>query len=133
MKVFLSLCALILGSSILSADAMRNLLNQAIATPTGALQKAPVLGHGVYYSGLLASVYLPANKTLKDIGHLLAERLLQQSPGAHATWKQRYEEQQAARAWLGLQGSPLQELQQALSVLTPLFASLSSLALGPGG
>lgn len=133
LKLFLTLCSIVIGSGILTVGAMRNLINQALSTPTETLATAPVLGYGLYYTGLLASVYLPAHKTLKDVGHLLTERLLQQSPGAHATWKQRYEEQQAAHAWLGLQGSALQDLQQGLSVLTPLLASISSLALGPGG
>ncbi|MFE8603391.1 hypothetical protein [Archangium violaceum] len=133
LKQSLALCAITIGSSILSVGAMRNLLNQSISTPTEALPTAPVLGYGVYYTGLVASIYLPAHKSLKDVGNLLVEQLLQQSPGNPTTWKQRYEEQQAARAWLGLQGSAIQDLQQGLSVLTPLLASISSLILGPGG
>ncbi|MFY0572362.1 hypothetical protein ACN28E_52175 [Archangium lansingense] len=132
LKRFLTLCAILLGSSIVSAGALRNLLNQAISTSTETLPTAPILGYGIYCTGLLASAYLPAHNTLKNVGHLLAERMLQQSPGPPTTWKQRYEDQQAARAWLGLQGSALQDLQQGLSVLTPLLASISSLILGPG-
>ncbi|WPB77783.1 hypothetical protein KYC5002_01285 [Archangium violaceum] len=133
LKQSLALCSITIGSSILSVGAMRNLLNQSISTPTEALTTAPVLGYGIYYTGLVASIYLPAHKSLKDVGNLLVEQLLQQSPGNPTTWKQRYEEQQAARAWLGLQGSALQDIQQGLSVLTPLLASISSLILGPGG
>ncbi|AKJ08401.1 hypothetical protein ATI61_12724 [Archangium gephyra] len=132
LKRFLTLCAIMLGCSIVSVGALRNLLNQAISTSTETLPTAPVLGYGIYCTGLLASVYLPAHNTLKRVDHLLAEQMLQQSPGAPTTWKQRYEEQQAAHAWLGLQGSALQDLQQGLSVLTPLLASISSLVLGPG-
>ncbi|KFA89051.1 hypothetical protein Q664_37305 [Archangium violaceum Cb vi76] len=132
LKQSLALCAITIGSSILSVGAMRNLLNQGIATPTETLPTAPVLGYGIYYTGLIASIYLPAHKSLKDVGNLLVEQFLQQSPGNPTTWKQRYEEQQAARAWLGLQGSALQDIQQGLSVLTPLLASISSLILGSG-
>lgn len=133
LKRFLTLCAIMLGSSIVSAGALRNLINQAISTSTETLPTAPVLGYGIYCTGLLASVYLPAHNTLKSVGHLLAERMLQQTPGAATTWRQRYEDQQAARDWLGLQDSALQDLQQGLSLLTPLLASLSSLVLVPGG
>jgi hypothetical protein len=49
------------------------------------------------------------------------------------SWTDWSQEQQAIRTWLGLQSTALQDFQQGLSVLAPLLASLSALALGAGG
>jgi hypothetical protein len=67
------------------------------------------------------------------LGQGLAERLVRQSLDVDADWKQSFEEQRTASTYLGLQGSALQELQQGLTVLAPLLASISSLVLGSGG
>jgi hypothetical protein len=81
-------------------------------------------------SWLLAIIYLPIRKTLNEVGQSLAEGLVRPSLGTRISWKQWGEEQKAVRTYLGLQGSGLQDLQQGLSVLAPLLASLSSLVFG---
>jgi hypothetical protein len=131
LKRFLSLTSALLGVSMLSVGALRNLINASVAPSASAemLPTTSVMSYGFYYSGLIASLYVPAHKTLKDVGQALAERLVWQSLGAHPTWKQRQEEQQAVRDHLGLQDSALQELQQGLAVFAPLLASISSLVL----
>ncbi|OJT19121.1 hypothetical protein BO221_37090 [Archangium sp. Cb G35] len=130
--IFLTLCCVIMGSSILGLSSLRHLINE-ILPPTAVVPTSPILGYGIYYTGLLASAYLPAHRALMNVGKTLAERLARQSLSDSVTWKQRNEEREAARTWLGLQRSPLQDFQQGLSILTPLLASLSSLLLGPGG
>lgn len=130
--LFLTLCGVIMGTSLLSLSSLRHLLNEALP-PTTVFPTSPILGYGVYYSGLLASAYLPAHRALKNVGQALAEQLARPSSGAALTLKQRHEEREAARTWLGLQRSVLQDFQQALSILTPLLASISSLILGPDG
>jgi hypothetical protein len=128
----LRLSSVSLGVSILSVSAFRDIVNAALPSSAEPFPTAPVLSYGLYYTGLIACIYLPAHNTLKQVGSALAERLVWQALGAHPTWKQRLEEQQAIRNHLGLQGSALQELQQGLAVLAPLLASISSLALGTG-
>jgi hypothetical protein len=128
--LFLALCGVVMGSSILSVSAIRHLLNETLP-PNAVLPTSPILGYGIYYTGLLASAYLPAYRSLKNVGQTLTERLARQSLPASATCKQRHEEREAARTWLGLQGSALQDFQQGLSIFTPLLASISSLILGP--
>ncbi|MGZ3459635.1 MAG: hypothetical protein ACXU86_14165 [Archangium sp.] len=128
----LGLAGVIIGTSILSVGILRNLLNQVPPSRPELFPPEPVVSYGIYFTGLIASIYLPLRKTLADVGEALADRLLRQTLGANATWKERAEEQQAARTYLGLQESALQELQQGLSVLAPLLASLFSLVLGPG-
>jgi hypothetical protein len=129
--LFLALCGVFLGTLILSLSSLRHLLNETLP-PTSVLPTSPILGYGVYYTGLLGSAYLPTHRSLKSVGQTLAERLVRQSLPASVTWKQRHEEREAARTSLGLQGSPLQDFQQGISILTPLLASISSLILGPG-
>ncbi|MCY1083434.1 hypothetical protein [Archangium lansingense] len=133
LRRFLNLAAAHLGISILSVGAFRNLINMAIAFSAEPLPTAPIMSYGLYYTALIASLYMPAHNTLKGVGQALADRLVWQSLGAHPTWKQRLEEQQAVRNQLGLQGSALQEFQQGLAVFAPFIASISSLALGTGG
>lgn len=131
-RQFLGLSAITIGISILSVGIIRNLLNQGLPSRPELFPADPVVNYGIYFTGLIASVYLPLRKTEADVGEALATRLLRQTLGASATWKERAEEQQAARTYLGLEESALQELQQGLSVLAPLLASLFSLVLGPG-
>jgi hypothetical protein len=88
---------------------------------------------GIYYTWVLAIIYLPIRKSLTEVGQVLAEGLVRQSLVGRVTWKQWFEEQQAVRTYLGLHGSALQDIQQGLSVLAPLLASISSLALGSQG
>lgn len=125
--------AVTLGTATLSLGAFRNLLNELAPSQAGVLEPSRVLGFGVYYTGILASVYLPTRKTLMDVGEVLAARFVGETPAVGMSWKDWSQEQQAVRAWLGLQSTALQDFQQGLSVLAPLLASLSSLALGAGG
>lgn len=113
----------------MSIGAFRNLLNAAATTQAEVIPAAAGMSFGIYFTGLLASLYLPASKTLADVGEALVNRLVRQSIGTHATWKQWSDEQQAVRTYLGLQGSALQELQQGLALLAPLLASISTLML----
>jgi hypothetical protein len=131
LKRALRLSSALFGASMLSVGALRHLINAAVPSSASAelIPATSVMSYGIYYSVLMASLYVPAHMTLKDVGQALAERLVWQSLGAHPTWKQRHEEQQAIRDHLGLQGSALQELQQGLAVFAPLLASLSSLLL----
>jgi hypothetical protein len=128
---FLIFSAIIIGTATLSLGAFRGLLEELL--PSEVFEPSRVMSYGVYYTALLASVYLPARKTLTDVGEALAARFVRQSPSAGTKWKDWSQEQQAVRTWLGLQNSTLQDFQQGLTVLVPLLASLSSLALGAGG
>ena len=122
----------VISAALLSISAFNNVLAQAIPTQPGVFPATATLGFGIYFTGFLALLYLPAAKTLSEAGEALAARLVRRSPGARATWKQWSEEQRAVRTWLGLEGSPLQELQQGLALLSPFIASLSTLLFGTG-
>lgn len=128
----LSLAAWHLGITLLAIGILRNLLNDAFPARPELFPARVVVGFGFYFTAYLAITYLPIRKTLAKVGEALADRLIQQTLGAHATWKERFQEQQVARTYLGLQESAFQEFQQGLSVLSPLLASLSTLALGAG-
>jgi hypothetical protein len=133
LRLFLGLTAFNIGTSILCVGIIRNLLNEAVPARPETFPAAPVVGYGIFFTGLIASGYLPARKTLMDVGDALAERLVRQSLGPHAPWKARSEELLAARVYLGMQESAFQELQQGIAVLAPLLGGLSSLLLSPGG
>jgi hypothetical protein len=130
---YLGFSATLIGLSLLNVGALRDLLNEAASPQPELLPADLVIAYGIYFTGLLAIIYLPAHKSLKELGQSLAERLVQHSLDVDADWKQSFAEQQTASAYLGLQSSALQELQQALTVLAPILASISSLVLGLGG
>lgn len=130
---FLVLSAVTIGTTALSFGAFRDLLTEFAPSLVRFVEPSSILTYGIYYSGLLASVYLPTRKTLTDVGEALAVRFVRQSPAAGTSWTDWSQEQEAVRTWLGLQSTALQDFQQGLSVLTPLLASLSALALGTGG
>ena len=129
----LGLCSANIGLSILITGALSSLLSEVAPGPPGLLPAGSVVVFGVYYTWLLAIIYLPIRKTLNDVGGTLAEELVRQSVVSRVSWRQWFEERQAIRTWLGLQGSALQDLQQGLSVLAPLLAGISSLTFGSGG
>lgn len=122
-----------IGSNILVLGAVRNLLLEALPSRQDVFPASFVLACGVYLTGLLASVYLPARHTLTAVGEALADRLVRNSLGVSTSWKEWAEERHAVRPYLGLHGSVLQELQDGITVLSPLVASISSLFLGKGG
>jgi hypothetical protein len=130
---YLGFSATLTGISLLNVGALRDLLNEASPGPAELLPAGIVMAYGIYFTGMLAIIYLPAHRTLKELGQGLAERLVRQSLDVDADWKQSFEEQRTASTYLGLQGSALQELQQGLTVLAPLLASISALVLGSGG
>ncbi|WPB77839.1 hypothetical protein KYC5002_01570 [Archangium violaceum] len=123
---FLGFAAANTGVAILSFSALNALLGETAPWfPRGV-----AMSFGVFFTWLLAIIYLPIRKTLSDVGQGIADELVQQSLVPHLHWKQWFEERQAVHTFLGLQGSALQDLQQALFVLGPLLAGLSSLTLG---
>lgn len=133
LELFRGLTAANIGIVILNSGAIRNLLNESAPGQPELLPAGSVVVFGIYYTWVLAIIYLPIRKSLTEVGQVLAERLVRQSLVGRVTWKQWFEEQQVVRTYLGLHGSALQDIQQGLSVLAPLLASISSLALGSQG
>jgi hypothetical protein len=130
---FLLFSAVTIGTTALSFGAFRNLLTEFAPSLVGLIDPSSIMTYGIYYTGLLASVYLPTRKTLTEVGEVFAVRFVRQSPAAGTSWTAWSQEKEAVRSWLGLQSTALQDFQQGLSVLTPLLASLSALALSTGG
>ncbi|MDY7232139.1 hypothetical protein [Hyalangium rubrum] len=130
LKRFLGFAAASISSSLLSIGIFRNLINASAPAQPELMSTAVGMSFGIYFTGMLASLYLPAAKTLSDVGLALADRLVLQSLGPRATWKEWTDEQQAVRSYLGLQGSALQEIQQGVTLLAPLIAGVSTLVLG---
>jgi hypothetical protein len=122
--------ALIIGVSALSIGAFRNLLHEF--APSQVFEPSRSLGYGIYYTVILASVYVPTRKTLTDVGEAFVTRFVPPFPATGTSRKDWSQEQQAVRTWLGLQNSALQDFQQGFAVLAPLLASLSAMALGAG-
>ncbi|MCY1077083.1 hypothetical protein [Archangium lansingense] len=127
---FLGFAAANIAVSILWFSALNALLDETAPVLAEWFPRGAAMSFGIYSTWLLAIIYLPIRKTLNDVGQGLADELFQQSRAPHLHWKQWFEERQAIHTFLGLQGSALQDLQQALFVLGPVLAGLSSLTLG---
>lgn len=125
----LGLIAAIIGAAVLLAGALRNLINEAAPSQPELIPASSVMVYGLYFTALLASFYLPAHKSLTEMGEALANQLVLKSIGTRTTWKQWTEEHDAVRAYLGLRNSALSELRDGIALFAPLVASISSLLL----
>jgi len=121
----------IMGAATLLLGAVRNLLQEAFPSQPDLLPASFVMAYGLYFTALLAVVYLPVHKGLTELGETLANQLVLTSIGTRVTWKQWTEELQAVRVYLGLRDSALREFQNGIAVFVPLVAGISSLLLSP--
>lgn len=131
-RLFLGFAATIIGIATLSTGALREVVNEGALTSADRFPASLAMAYGLHFSALLAAVYLPAQFTLNSIGELLAERLVTQSLGKRARWKEWTDEQRAVRTYLGLEDNALDVLRDGIAMLAPLMASLSSLLLSHG-
>jgi hypothetical protein len=120
----------LIGTATLSIGALRNLLNEARPFTPELIPASVVLMYGAYFTGILASVYLPTRRTLTEVGQVLADQLLRQSPRARMGWTDWTQERHAIRDHLGLQHTVLEDLLHGIAVLSPFVASVSSVLLG---
>lgn len=115
----------IIAAGMLATGALRKLLDAPEFSPE------IVIAYGLYSTLLLALVFIPAQYTVKALGEELARRLSRLDPleSKVEVWKSWSDEQKAIEDYLGLQQSPLQMMQSAISVLAPLVGSVSALVL----
>jgi hypothetical protein len=105
-----------------------------LGSPEVILSTATWLGGGLS-TLLLIAVYVPAHLALNRAGHILAERAMgntkpsmDPAPNEFEAWLDRRD---AIERYLGLKQGSLEAIQASLSVLAPLLASLTTLAIGP--
>jgi hypothetical protein len=124
---FVSWVGAIIGAATLATGCLRNSVDSPEFPPE------LVIAYGLYFTILLALVFLPALYSVQALGTELARRLSRPEPlGSEAgDWKHWSEEQNALEGYLGLQQNPLQMMQSAVSVLAPLVGSVSGLVLRP--
>lgn len=115
-----------IGAATLGSGMIRGLVNKPEFPPE------IVLASGLYFTTLLALIFIPAQHTIKALGEELAEQL---SPrpvpidSDKGSWKDWSQEQMSIEAYLGVHQSPLLVIQSAVSVLAPLVGSVSTLVL----
>jgi len=131
-KRTLGFSAAIISSALLNIGSFRNLLNAAFPSQAGMFPATANMGFGIYYTGILASIYLPISMSLSQWGQALADRLVRHPRGRNDSWKEWSDERQAVRTYLGLEGSGLQDLQQGLAVLAPFLTAISTLLFSSG-
>jgi hypothetical protein len=122
---FVSWVGAIIGVATLATGCLRNSVDSPEFPPEF------VIVYGLYFTILLALVFLPALYSVQALGTELARRLSRPEPlpSESGDWKHWSEEQNALAGYLGLQQNPLQVMQSALSVLAPLVGSVSGVVL----
>ena len=85
----------------------------------------PVWQLAIYWSALLAVVYMAARSSVRRIGYRLRDTLLSTSAPVEED-TQRLKREEELGKFLGLNRSYVEELQSAFSVLTPLAGAAAS-------
>jgi hypothetical protein len=89
-----------------------------------------VLVYGIYFSALLALVYVPTHRTLLQVGAHLRERLFPLPPPRDEDWADTYGKRKTLDELLQLQLGTSATLKAGFAVLTPLVGAVTGLLLG---
>lgn len=124
---FLGTLGAILGLIILSASAQRRaVLAYAPATEYGY---ELVLVYGLFFSILVAAIYLPTHLTLADVGNRIRNAFFPAVPPSSPEWENRSAKREKLGTVLELQVGPLGRFKASAAILTPFVGSLIGLLL----
>jgi hypothetical protein len=96
----------------------------------GSFPQEYVLVYGIYFSILLALLYLPVHLTLRAVGHRLRDHYFALPPPSDPTWQDICGKRQTFEALLSLNIGPTASFKAGLAIFTPLLGSLTGLLLG---
>jgi hypothetical protein len=132
-NLFLFLGALV-GLAILGAGAERAAVGaySDLTAPhdPGSFPQEYVLTYGIYFSILLALVYLPVHLTLRAVGHRLRDSYFALPAPTHPTWEDICRRRSTFEGLLALNIGPTASFRAGLAISTPLIGSLTGLLLG---
>ncbi len=124
---FLSILGAILGLIVLSASAQRQtVLDFAPATN---FPYQGVLLYGLFFSILVAAVYIPAHLTLASVGAAICDQVFPAMPPTAPEWEERTATREKLAAVLDLDVGLVGRFKTSVAILTPLVGSLVGLLL----
>jgi hypothetical protein len=117
----------ILGLLVLVTGAQRQVvLAYAPATDYGY---ELVLVYGLFFSVLVAAVYLPTHLTLAAVGHGICDAFFPDLSPGEPQWEDQTKKREKLSALLELGTGPFGRLKASAAILTPLLGSLVTLLL----
>jgi len=132
-NLFLFLGAIV-GLAIMAAAGERAAIaaysDLSVEKDPGSFPQEYVLVYGIYFSLLLALVYLPVHLTLRAVGHRLRDHFFALPSPSDPTWKDVCDSRRAFDELLSLNIGPTASFKAGLAISTPLLGSLTGLLLG---
>jgi hypothetical protein len=126
----------VLSLAILAAGAERQVVIKYSAlthggkAAEGVFPPEYVLVYGIYFSALLALVYVPTHRTLLQVGAHFRELLFPLPPPRDETWAETYAKRKTLDELLQLQLGTTSTFKAGVAILTPLLGALTGLLLG---
>ena len=122
-----------IGAAVLATGGLRNAVLAYSASPGAHAVDFPrefVLMYGIFYSAVLALVYVPTYARLSEVGRAIRDRSLPAPEMTDQSWTRRYEARTRADEFLQLGLSTSQSFRAGVAILTPLAGSLLGLLIG---
>jgi hypothetical protein len=140
LKRFLGALGAILGLLVLATAAHRQTVlaydHKLHCTPTCPRDYQPidygyqlVLIYGLFFSILIAAVYLPTHLSLTNAGNQIRDKFFAGVPPSAQEWQDRTANREKLGSLLELDVGPLGRLKASAAILTPLISGLIGLLL----
>jgi hypothetical protein len=88
-----------------------------------------VLVYGLFYTLLVAAVFLPTYLTATTVGNRIRDVILAPVPPFTTGWDERLDKRDKLGSLLGVQGGPIGQFKAGVAILAPLLTSLTALLL----
>jgi hypothetical protein len=124
---FLSILGVILGLIVLSASAQRQTVLEF--APSTNFPYEGVLLYGLFFSILVAAVYVPTHLTLASVGASICDQAFPAVPPSAPEWEERTAKRERLAATLDLDVGLVGRFKASVAIMTPLLGSLVGLLL----
>lgn len=124
---FLAVLGAILGLIVLSASAQRRTVLEF--APATNFPYEGVLLYGLFFSILVAAVYLPTYVTLARVGEEIREAAFRAVPPTSPEWTERTAQRASLTGVLGLDVNLATRFRTSVTIISPLIGSLVGLLL----
>jgi hypothetical protein len=125
---FLLAAGIIIGAATLATGGLRNAT--LAYEKTAPFPRENVLLYGMFFSGLLALIYVPAYASLSAVRSALHDAMVPIPETPPDSWNGWYSDRKAVGELLQVQSGPIASFTNGVSILTPLAASLVAILLG---
>lgn len=129
LQTFLSILGIMVGLLALATGALRNALISYDAALAESFPALIVICYGIYYTLLLALIYLPTFLALRKVGRRLCDEYSPLPSPDDANWNELYKKRQNLEELLQLNVGARKRLQSSIAVFAPLLSGLIAVLL----